>query len=113
MVQWVAQPIGVLGWYTAGERWNAARIDDPYFNDLVNRASASMDREEWRRLCKEAADYQFAQQWVVTLLPVHSFTVWQPWLRGYSGEKSISAYSFGWIAARVWIDQVLRKAMGH
>ena len=111
--QWVAQPIEVLGWYTAGKRWNAARIDDPYFNDLVNRASVSMDREEWRRLCKEAADYQFAQQWVVTLLPVHSFTVWQSWLGGYSGEKSISAYSSGWIAARVWINQMMRKAMGH
>lgn len=105
-----AQPVGVLGWWTStgSPPWNIARIDNEKYNNLIIDASATMDREEWLRLLKEANDYAFAQQWAVTLLKPNSFIAWQPWLKGYRGERGMGATSGEQVWARVWIDQDLK-----
>ncbi len=40
------------------------------------------------------------------------FCFWQPWVKGYQGELTVGAY-FYQFPKYVWIDQELKKAMGH
>ena len=41
------------------------------------------------------------------------FTAWWPWVKGYEGELRAGAERPGPIYARIWLDQDLKKKMGH
>ena len=41
------------------------------------------------------------------------FTAWWPWVKGYQGELRAGAVRPGPIYSRLWIDQDLKKKMGH
>ena len=41
------------------------------------------------------------------------YTAWWPWVKNYDGELRAGAVRPGPIYARIWIDQDLKKKMGH
>lgn len=41
------------------------------------------------------------------------YNFWQPWLKGYHGESSPGWYSQLEYLNYVWIDEDLKKEMGH
>ncbi len=41
------------------------------------------------------------------------YTAWWPWVKNYSGELRAGAVRPGPIYARIWVDQDLKKKMGH
>jgi peptide/nickel transport system substrate-binding protein len=48
------------------------------------------------------------------LLPVpYYYSAWWPWVKNYNGEMRAGAAKPGPIYARLWIDQELKKRMGH
>ena len=102
---------GVLGHYHPDKPWNYARINDPHFNDLFDQALAATTVDDYVRICKEANDYSFEQNWGVHLLPIPAFVIWQPWYKGYSGELMLG-YAQGGLQSRTWIDQELKQTMG-
>jgi hypothetical protein len=61
------------------------------------------------------------QHWVVSLDTPNLFGLYQPWLKGYNGQNfaisgvggSGSPLFIGFYAARFWIDQNMKKSMGH
>ena len=38
----------------------------------------------------------------------HGYIIWQPWMKNYYGE-----YSAKFFLRWVWLDQALKKSMGH
>ena len=48
------------------------------------------------------------------LLPTaYTYTGWWPWVKNYGGEMSVGSIRPGPIYARIWIDQELKKKLGH
>jgi hypothetical protein len=67
---------------------------------------------------KDTNEYVARQHFVISLLQPNTFGLYQPWLKGYSGQnQSISGTNgpklLAFYAARFWIDQGLKKSMGH
>jgi peptide/nickel transport system substrate-binding protein len=94
-----------------GHGTNYTENNDPVYDEILDRFNASLDREEAKRLVKEADDYAIRQHWSVVVVPRVTYNIWQPWLKGYSGE--LMQWNWQYWYSRLWIDQDLKKSMGH
>jgi len=84
---------------------NNSMIDDPVMNEAIQYwVDNSIDWEGCNRVAKEAFLHAFEQAWYVPIPTAYSFTFWQPWLKGYHGQGFLHY---------TWIDQELKKEMGH
>lgn len=88
---------------------NYTQNNDPVYDDMVNTIQTTVDMAEYTRLCIEANDYAIAKHWQIAILPDVSFNVYQPWLKGYSGETYLGGFEY----SRFWVDQDLKKSMGY
>ena len=43
----------------------------------------------------------------------YNYTAWWPWVKNYDGELRVGAVKPGPVYARIWIDQAMKKQMGH
>ena len=86
---------------------NPHAVSDPVFDAMADAAGAATTWEDQKRLAREADMYSIRQMWHVTLPWLPLFTFYQPWLKGYLGEKQMGGGS-GAQWARVWVDQDLK-----
>ena len=86
----------------------ATHINDPVFDAMYQKADATVDAAEQARLIREADLYVTKHQWTVNLVPVKSFTIYQPWIRRYPPTQEVTV---GQKMARLWIDLDLKKSM--
>ena len=56
---------------------------------------------------------QLEMHWSIWGTESPQFNANQPWLKGYNGEYALGYSEFNWPYAYMWIDQDLKKAMGH
>jgi len=90
---------------------NPSMTNDPIFDELADREATYTDADPMKWATDKEADmYAMAKYWVVPILPSVTYHLYQPWLKGYS-EESVTAS--GYLFARWWIDQELKKAMGQ
>jgi len=92
---------------------NYTHNNDTVFDDMYNTYSLLLDEEERRLLAIKANDYAIAQHWRVVAVPTVIYSMNQKWLKGFSGENPIGGMAIGPYISRVWIDQNIKKAMGH
>jgi len=84
---------------------NKSMIDDPVMNAAIQYwVDNSIDWEGCNRVAKEAFLHAFEQAWYVPIPGAYTFTFWQPWFKGYHGQAFLKF---------TWIDQELKKEMGH
>ncbi|MGR3296105.1 MAG: ABC transporter substrate-binding protein, partial [Candidatus Bathyanammoxibius sp.] len=107
---WPPTSLG-LAWQVSGSLLNFGQAHDEVFDELSARAGASLDYEEWKTSIIEANDRGIAQHLVISLLRPTAFAVYQPWLKGVSGEREMGTSNVGPIYARLWIDQELKESM--
>ena len=70
---------------------------------------AEPDPAERDALIKEAFAYG-TSQFFYTAGPITTgYIFWQPWLKGYQGERQLQAVALAPTWARVWIDQELKE----
>jgi peptide/nickel transport system substrate-binding protein len=88
--------------------YNYTGFSDPTYDALVAEVQSISDIDEKMKLTKEADYFVVKNQLVVAVLPKLGFSVYQPWVMGFTApiEPRGSEY------ARWWIDQDLKKAMG-
>jgi len=85
--------------------YNVSMIDDPVMNEAIQYwVDHSTDWEGCCRVAKEAFLHAFEQAWYVPIPAAYTFGFWQPWLKGYYGQGFLEY---------CWIDQELKKEMGH
>ncbi len=80
---------------------------------MVDAARAATSLEEQKRLVKEADMYAIQQKWFIWGSRTPQFSLNQPWVVGYSGETQLGSCGWGRVFTRLWIDQDLKKEMGH
>jgi len=107
-------PVQVLSYVTGGQEthyWNLADADDPYINDRRDLVLNTYDAVERDTAYKEAFLYGTCQYFQITGPVTKSYTVFQPWLKGYWGQQAIVAIAWAPVWARVWIDEDLKFEM--
>ncbi len=78
--------------------------NDSYYDDLVQQVITAPTIDEAKRLVKECDMYALEQHWAVNLFLGFVNVCWQPWIKGYSGERLIWGGQFFYYS-RWWIDQ--------
>ena len=106
-------PPMVVGWYHSDAQWNRPGSQWPELDAMVDAAVAATTVEEQQRLIKEADMYAMEKHWLIWGPKSPGWTLVQPWVIGYNGEKELTPASYNDIYARLWIDSELKEAMGH
>jgi ABC-type transport system substrate-binding protein len=113
------EPLRALNRFVTDYTTNWCMVNDPVFNGFATKSLASSNMDEIKRIVRDANEYVARQHFVLSLLQPTYFALYQPWLKGYNGQfHSISGSSsgtmlLGFYPARFWIDQKLKKSLGH
>jgi peptide/nickel transport system substrate-binding protein len=85
---------------------------DTNYDAMVDKIYATNDLEEIKSLARELDMYFLRQHWGIVVCPYYLYTIWQPYVNGYSGEW-IRWGSEGFYYARIWVNSSLKKSMGR
>jgi len=97
-----------------GEGWqNASIINDPTINAATAEIGKMAITDEPGAMAKtrELMKYVLAQAYVIPAASYPSYTYWWPWIKNYSGERSIGYF---WVESwpqYCWIDDSLKASM--
>ena len=108
------EPVRMLHGFQAGHP-TYQMISDPVCDAFYPRAMAATSLDEVRRIYRNANEYIAQQHFSISLLQPTAFALCQPWFKGYDGQfgsiRGDAVLSF--YLGRFWIDQNLKKRMGH
>jgi len=91
--------------YISIEPTNGLCQNDSKFDAMVDAVMNASGLDEAKQLARETDMYWLRQHWVVTTFPNVKYVFWQPWIKGYSGQKP-DAWSFSTMGkARIWIEK--------
>jgi peptide/nickel transport system substrate-binding protein len=89
-------------------------VYDPIFDALVDEAELMTDRGGLNAKLAEMDLYYSDNVWALMWPPVVPGVMFnQPWIKGYTGEFGASEDSFTQAVNFAWVDQELKKEMGH
>jgi peptide/nickel transport system substrate-binding protein len=82
---------------------NPSTVNDPVYDDMCRSLETITDQAAFAQAIRDADRYALEQHWKVRLFPIYKYTIWQPYLKGYSGEL-FSGFGGGNMAyfARWW-----------
>ena len=112
-------PVRQLGRLRAGSASNYLMIDDALLNAFQPAAIAATGESQLKQLLRNANEYIARQHFAISLLSPGSYTLYQPWLKGFHGQFGAFCSAAGspqmlfFYPARFWIDHELKKKMGH
>ena len=72
--------------------------------------TAALIKDDIAVRSRDADKYTVEKHWSIHVFPLSDFTVFQPYIKGYSGEYMQKEYGY---YARFWIDKELKKSMGQ
>ncbi len=96
---------------TTGNFRNYTYNNDPTYDAMYNEMVTASSLDEAKSLAKEMEIYMLRKHWTIDIVPFGNAILWQPWLKGYSGEEV--DWDIGFYYARLWVDQDLKESMGH
>jgi peptide/nickel transport system substrate-binding protein len=112
----VYSPQVALGQYTAGEMANFAHVDDADYMALVNAFNSTGDVDVAKDLLGQVDQMALENHWNWNVFPHNFYTIYQPYIKGYSGEGAgfgvPGTHPAGFIA-RFWVDSALKASMGR
>jgi peptide/nickel transport system substrate-binding protein len=85
---------------------------DPVYNAMIVKLETIVDMAELKQQVIDADMYAIGKHWAVQVCPTVTYTIYQPYLKGYSGE-SIGMWLTNEYFARLWIDQDMKTKMGR
>ena len=72
-----------------------------------------MNDAERNRMVKEVGMRAQEMVYTIPLGAEYAYSLWYPWVKGYNGEFSTHySITYYW-PKHIWIDQTLKKSMGH
>jgi peptide/nickel transport system substrate-binding protein len=111
------EPLRQLTRFCTGSSGNPQlRINDPVMDSFYPRAFRAASEDDVKKILIEANEYVARQHFAISLLNPVKYSLAQPWLKGYTGQFgsiSRSPQCLSFYTSRFWIDQKLKKSMGH
>ena len=113
-------PFRQIARFTTGYSTNYVGAADPVYDAFYTQALAATTQDGVKQVLQKANEYIVRQHWSISLLEPSIYSLYQPWLKGFTGQNN--AFSNGasgpsvllfQYAARFWIDQNMKKSMGH
>jgi len=96
--------------------FNPSQVADPTVKEYVAKMSNLFNTQKMDELDKtyrELLPYALAQAWAIPKPNAYTYNLWWPWVKNYHGESSIG-YTNQWgFSQFIWLDQDLKKSMGH
>ena len=111
-------PIRQLSRLHTGYSSNYLMVSDPVFDAFQPKAVAAASESQRMQILREANEYVARQHFAISLLFPSTYSLYQPWLKGYSGQFGSVCSGAGspqllfFYAARFWIDRKLRQSLG-
>ena len=105
-------------WTLTGDpgSWNLAAVNDPVINENLDkvRLLSQTDLIGAMHLMRDfTKDYILYQVYAVPAPSAPVYAMWWPWLKGYNGELVMLLGTYTRWAQWTWLDQNLKKSMGH
>jgi peptide/nickel transport system substrate-binding protein len=96
--------------FLKGNSTDYIMVNDPAFNAFYPEAVAETSVDDIKQVVQAANEEVAQQHFVISLLQPVTFSLYQPWLKGYNGQsQSIWGTNgpkyLGFFAARFWIDK--------
>ena len=94
-------------------------INDRVFDSFYPRAVAATSEDELKQVLRDANERVARQHFVVSLLQPKAYSLCQPWVKGFNAQFGSSWGAAGgpgmlsFYLGRFWIDQELKKNLGH
>jgi ABC-type transport system substrate-binding protein len=114
-----APPIDQLSRLQPGSYNNYVMVNDPVCTTFYAKAMSASSPVEVLRILRQANEYVAQQHFSISLLQPMTYSLYQPWVKGASGQFGatwgvaggplMSSFYLG----RFWIDNKLKKSMGH
>jgi peptide/nickel transport system substrate-binding protein len=99
-----------------GDSWlNPGRINEPYVNEMADNARAAgvTSLKDAMAVTKELTAFLHENVYAIQAPHYPNYNMWWPWLKNYTGEVNVGyMVSDTWVQY-VWVDQALKKSMGH
>jgi peptide/nickel transport system substrate-binding protein len=109
-----ADPMPTVRSHVRSDGSNASHgISYPELDALLDAAGATTSIEEQQSLVKEVDMYTMENHWWIWGPKPGKYMAHQPWVVGFNGETWLGAMDRLTIFSRLWIDQDLKKEMGH
>jgi ABC-type transport system substrate-binding protein len=113
-----ARSIGVLGITTdpftilqrmiPGYSANYIMVNDPVFSAFYPQAMAATTVDGVKQAMRQANMYVAQQHFAISLTQQSIYNLIQPWIKGNAGVNALGNFSNG-----IWIDQSIKKQLGH
>ncbi len=97
-------------WADPEDRQNNSMVVDPVYQKMYREALQTFDEAKRSQIMHQMDYYSLEQSWFINLPEPGEFTVWQPWLGGYSGEGPPGPHYTGALLSRLWVDQTKKAA---
>ena len=113
---WAAEyptPTGAIAAYWTKNGWRPSNVNDPEFDEYYENALAATTIEEQKEWVRKADLRLIEQLWTIRGPIAPLFGVTQPWIKGYNGEGDLGSMNRTDIFQYLWIDQDLKREMGH
>jgi peptide/nickel transport system substrate-binding protein len=94
---------------------NHSRINDPIANEAAvkSRELAITDIHGAMKITREVTKRLLDQAYVIPAPYYPVYCMWWPWIKNYSGEQTVGYMNGAFWAQYVWLDQEMKKSMGH
>jgi hypothetical protein len=108
-----------MGRLRTGAASNYLMINDAILDSFQPKAIAAASEDQVKQLLRDANEHIARQHFAISLLSPGSYTLYQPWLKGFNGQFGAFCSAAGspqllfFYPARFWIDKELKKKMGH
>jgi len=102
-------------YYSKGPDNGSTKVNDSAYDAIRDTFWSTNDPDKAAQAMREADKYIIENHWLVTVCPTVSYNLWQPYIKGYSGENGLflSSWGGGYFRARLFVDQKLKTSMGR
>jgi len=97
--------ITIWRYYTARDpQRNKAHVNDPVFEDLLDKYVVTFNEDEQKRIVKKMEKRIISQCYELPIPLPYGFTIWNPRVKNYNGERYDNLYGLGMLASKVWLE---------
>ncbi len=109
--RWFVLPLQMR--YTPSAPWNSSNVNDPVYTAKFEAGGKATTIEERNRIAGELNQYAIEKFWTIWGPMAPQYLGIQPWVKGFNGETILGNGQYNTVFTRLWIDQDLKKEMGH
>jgi hypothetical protein len=94
-------------------------ISDPVCDAFYDNAMAATSGDDMKKVMRDANEYVARQHYSISLLQAMTYSICQPWIKGFNAQfgstfgAAAGPLMLSFYLGRFWIDQKLKKSMGH